>query len=113
MTVSSNSDSSTSDSSNSDSSNSDFFFSKNNFNILTTEEIFEGQRFAILAMFFFFNPGFTWPSIGWDWVELIKYEPWLTWLTIWSLRQVEIILIVRSTAFLHPVKAWAEHVNSL
>ena len=27
-------------------------FSKNNFNILTTEEIFEGQRFAILAMFF-------------------------------------------------------------
>ena len=26
-------------------------FSKNNFNILTTEEIFEGQRFAILAMF--------------------------------------------------------------
>ena len=27
-------------------------FSKNNFNILTTEEIFEGQRFAILAMFY-------------------------------------------------------------
>ena len=27
-------------------------FSKNNFNIMTTEEIFEGQRFAILAMFF-------------------------------------------------------------
>ena len=27
-------------------------FSKNNFNILTTEENFEGQRFAILAMFF-------------------------------------------------------------
>ena len=26
-------------------------FSKNNFNILTTEEYFEGQRFAILAMF--------------------------------------------------------------
>ena len=26
-------------------------FSKNNFNILTTEENFEGQRFAILAMF--------------------------------------------------------------
>jgi len=31
--------------------NKDFFFSKNNFNILTTKEIFEGQRFAILAMF--------------------------------------------------------------
>ena len=28
-------------------------FSKNNCNILTTEEIFEGQCFAILAMFFF------------------------------------------------------------
>ena len=28
------------------------FFSKNNFNKLTTEEIFEGQRLAILAMFF-------------------------------------------------------------
>ena len=28
------------------------FFSENNLNILTTEEIFEGQRFAILAMFF-------------------------------------------------------------
>ena len=28
------------------------FFSKNNFNILTTKENFEGQRFAILAMFF-------------------------------------------------------------
>ena len=28
------------------------FFSKNNFDILTTEENFEGQRFAILAMFF-------------------------------------------------------------
>ena len=27
-------------------------FSKNNFNILTTEENFEGQRFAILAMFY-------------------------------------------------------------
>ena len=27
------------------------FFSKNNFNILITEENFEGQRFAILAMF--------------------------------------------------------------
>ena len=27
-------------------------FSKNNFNILTTEDNFEGQRFAILAMFF-------------------------------------------------------------
>ena len=27
------------------------FFSKNNFDILTTEENFEGQRFAILAMF--------------------------------------------------------------
>ena len=27
------------------------FFCKNNFNILTTEENFEGQRFAILAMF--------------------------------------------------------------
>ena len=27
-------------------------FSKNNLNILTTEENFEGQRFAILAMFF-------------------------------------------------------------
>ena len=27
-------------------------FSKNNFHILTTEENFEGQRFAILAMFF-------------------------------------------------------------
>ena len=26
-------------------------FSKNNYNILTTEENFEGQRFAILAMF--------------------------------------------------------------
>ena len=26
-------------------------FSKNNFNILTTEEIFEGQHFVILAMF--------------------------------------------------------------
>ena len=26
-------------------------FSKNNFNIFTIEEIFEGQRFAILAMF--------------------------------------------------------------
>ena len=26
-------------------------FIKNNFNILTTEEIFEGQHFAILAMF--------------------------------------------------------------
>ena len=30
-----------------------FFFSKNNFNILTTEENFEGQRFAILAMFLY------------------------------------------------------------
>ena len=28
-----------------------FFFSKNNFNTLTTDEMFEGQRFAILAMF--------------------------------------------------------------
>ena len=28
------------------------FFSKNNLNKLTTEENFEGQRFAILAMFF-------------------------------------------------------------
>ena len=32
------------------------FFSKNNFNILTTEVIFEGQRFAILAMFFQTTP---------------------------------------------------------
>ena len=35
-------------------------FSKNNFNILTTEENFEGQCFAILAMFLdvvmFYNP---------------------------------------------------------
>ena len=30
-------------------------FSKNNFNILTSEENFKGQRFAILAMFFL-NP---------------------------------------------------------
>ena len=30
-------------------------FSKNNFNILTTEENFEGQRFAILAMFYKYN----------------------------------------------------------
>ena len=29
-------------------------FSKKNFNILTTEDNFEGQRFAILAMFFFY-----------------------------------------------------------
>ena len=28
-------------------------FSKNNFNILTTKEIFEGQRFAILEIFLF------------------------------------------------------------
>ena len=48
---SSNSDSSNNDSSKSDSSNSEHFFIKNNFYILTTEEIFEGQRFAILAMF--------------------------------------------------------------
>ena len=30
------------------------FFSKNNFDILTTKENFKGQRFAIPAMFFFF-----------------------------------------------------------
>ena len=29
------------------------FFSKNKFNILTTEENFEVQRFAILMMFFY------------------------------------------------------------
>jgi len=31
-------------------------FSKNNLNILTTEENFKGQRFAILAMFFLTLP---------------------------------------------------------
>ena len=30
-------------------------FSKNNFNILTTKEIFEGQRFAIIAIFLIQN----------------------------------------------------------
>ena len=29
------------------------FFSKKNLNILTTKENFEGQRFAILAIFFY------------------------------------------------------------
>ena len=54
MTKNAYSDSSNSESSNSDSSNSDSsnrIFSKNNLNILKTEEISEGQRFVILAMF--------------------------------------------------------------
>ena len=47
-----NSDCSNSDGSRSDGIKSDFFlFIKNNFNMLTTKEIFKGQRFAILAMF--------------------------------------------------------------
>ena len=39
------------DSRNSDGSNSNFF-SKKNLYALTTDEMFEGQRFAILVMFF-------------------------------------------------------------
>ena len=43
------------------------FFSKNNFNILSTEENFEGQRFAILAMFFLVS-----------YIKLIPPDVWLT-----------------------------------
>ena len=37
-------------------------FSKNNFNVLTIRETFEGQRFAILAMFFIVSVSQVWLS---------------------------------------------------
>ena len=42
-----------------------WIFSKNNLNILTTEVIFKGQRFAILAMFFVESHNLS----MWQWLQ--------------------------------------------